>query len=111
VIQQVDSLDAPQDSRQARRTGVLSAHDSRTKGLVDLTEPWGADAKEGGCQAVTRVSWYVASLADGDTYLADPSEDALVIARCDGRQFRPLVALTKSPLDQAQICPACRGVR
>jgi hypothetical protein len=50
----------------------------------------------------------VASFADGDTHLADPAPRApLVIAQCDGRQFRPLAALPGAPLDRAQICPAC----
>jgi len=54
------------------------------------------------------TSWYVASLADGDTHLADRSGDVLVTAQCDGRQFRPLVKLAGAPLDEAQICPICR---
>lgn len=55
-------------------------------------------------------SWYVASLADGQTHLADRPEGALVTALCDGRQFRPLAALTGTPPDEEQICPACRAV-
>lgn len=51
----------------------------------------------------------MASLADGDTHLADRSGDVLVTAQCDGRQFRPLAALTTAPPDQAQTCLACRG--
>lgn len=58
-------------------------------------------------ETVTR--WYVASLADGQTHLADRADGALVTARCDGRQFRPLVALPGIPPDQEQICPACRS--
>jgi len=54
--------------------------------------------------------WYVASLADGQTHLADRSEGALVTALCDGRQFKSLAALTGAPPDQAQICPACRAL-
>lgn len=57
----------------------------------------------------TMTSWYVASLADGQTHLANRSTDGLVTARCDGRQFRPLAALTGTPPDQEQICPACRS--
>ncbi|MGH3931539.1 MAG: hypothetical protein ACRDTF_16390 [Pseudonocardiaceae bacterium] len=60
---------------------------------------------------MTTVSWYVASLADGDTHLADRAGEVLVIARCDGRRFRPLVELPGVPPDQEQICPACRGAR
>lgn len=60
-------------------------------------------------QATTRVGWYVASLADCDTHLADRSGDALVTAQCDGRQFRPLAELAGAPPDQAQTCPACRA--
>ncbi|MGH3912614.1 MAG: hypothetical protein ACRDTC_04285 [Pseudonocardiaceae bacterium] len=53
--------------------------------------------------------WYVATLADGDTHLAEPTAPGhLVVARCDGRQFLPLTALPGTPPDQAQICPACR---
>ena len=56
--------------------------------------------------------WYVASLADGDTHLAEPpSPEHLVTAQCDGRRFRPLVALPATPLDEAQICPACQTHR
>lgn len=52
--------------------------------------------------------WYVASLADGDTHLAEPAPPGhLVTAHCDGREFRPLTALHGVPLDQAQICSAC----
>ncbi len=54
--------------------------------------------------------WHVASFADGDTHLAEPAPPAhLVTAHCDGRQFRPLAVLPGAPLDQAQICPACRS--
>ncbi|MGH3913525.1 MAG: hypothetical protein ACRDTC_08955 [Pseudonocardiaceae bacterium] len=53
--------------------------------------------------------WYVASLADGDTHLAEPAtQKHLVTAYCDGRQFRPLAILRGEPPDQAQTCPACR---
>ncbi|MGH3838971.1 MAG: hypothetical protein ACRDSF_25235, partial [Pseudonocardiaceae bacterium] len=53
--------------------------------------------------------WFVASFADGDTHLAEPAPlDHLVTAQCDGRRFRPLAALRGAPLEQAQICPACR---
>ncbi|MGQ0776204.1 MAG: hypothetical protein ACT4NY_17555 [Pseudonocardiales bacterium] len=52
--------------------------------------------------------WYVASLADGDTHLAEPAPHThLVIAQCDGRRFRPLAALAGAPLDRDQVCPAC----
>ncbi|HEU0087208.1 MAG TPA: hypothetical protein VFQ77_06120 [Pseudonocardiaceae bacterium] len=58
--------------------------------------------------------WYVASLADEDTHLAEPvvepaSDEPVVTACCDGRRFRPLAALPATPPDQAQICPACRS--
>lgn len=44
--------------------------------------------------------WYVASFADGETHLADPAPHGkLVIARCDGRQFRPIAALVGAPFD------------
>jgi hypothetical protein len=59
---------------------------------------------------MTATKWYVASLADGQTHLADRSEDALVTTLCDSRQFRPLAVLTGPPPDQAQICPACRAL-
>lgn len=59
---------------------------------------------------MTVAMWYVASLADGQTHRADQAGDVLVTALCDGRQFRPLVALTGTPPDQAQICPACRAI-
>ncbi len=56
------------------------------------------------------MRWHVASLADGDTHLAEPAPpEQLVTAHCDGRQFRPLVALPATPLDQAQVCSACRS--
>jgi len=56
------------------------------------------------------MRWYVASLADGDTHLAEPAPpEHLVSAHCNGRQFRPLVALPATPPDQAQVCPACHG--
>lgn len=54
--------------------------------------------------------WYVASLADGQTHLADEAGDALVTALCDSKQFRPLAALTGTPPDQAQICPTCHSI-
>ena len=54
--------------------------------------------------------WYVASLADGDTHLAEPAAHTyLVTAHCDGRQFRPFAALTGTPPDQEQVCPICRA--
>lgn len=59
---------------------------------------------------MTATTWYVASLADGQTHRADRTEGALVTALCDGRQFRPLATLTGTPPDQAQICPACRAI-
>lgn len=54
--------------------------------------------------------WYLASLADGQTHLASEIDSALVTALCDGKQFRPLVALTGMPPDQAQICPICHAI-
>ena len=55
------------------------------------------------------ATWYVASLADGETHLAEPTPHGdLVTARCDGRQFRPLAALPGKPYDPAQIYPACQ---
>ena len=54
------------------------------------------------------TSWYVASLADGGTHVAEPAPDGFVTAQCSGRQFRPLAALHGAPFDQAQICPSCR---
>ena len=57
------------------------------------------------------TGWYVASLADGETHLAEPAPQGFVTAQCSGRQFRPLVALHGAPFDQAQICPACRSDR
>ncbi|MGH3930767.1 MAG: hypothetical protein ACRDTF_12400 [Pseudonocardiaceae bacterium] len=54
--------------------------------------------------------WCVASLADGDTHLAEPALTAhLVTAHCDGRRFRPLATLAGVPPDPAQTCPACRS--
>jgi len=58
---------------------------------------------------MTTVSWYVASLADGKTHLAEPAPHGLVTALCDGQQFRPLAALRGAPYDEEQICPACRS--
>jgi len=56
------------------------------------------------------AGWYVASLADGDTHRAVSTPPGqLVTAQCDGRQFRPLVALRGAPLDPAQICLICRA--
>jgi len=60
---------------------------------------------------MTKTYWYVASLADGQTHLADPAGNALVTARCDGKRFRPLATLTGTPPDEAQICPACHAIR
>ncbi|MGH3915252.1 MAG: hypothetical protein ACRDTC_17870 [Pseudonocardiaceae bacterium] len=57
-------------------------------------------------------SWCVASLADGDTHLAEPEPSGhLVTAQCNGRQFHPLVVLRAAPPDEAQVCPACRSGR
>ncbi|MGH3941161.1 MAG: hypothetical protein ACRDTG_21500 [Pseudonocardiaceae bacterium] len=51
----------------------------------------------------------MASLADGDTHLAEPAPlGHSVTAQCTGRQFRPLVILRAAPLDEAQVCPVCR---
>ncbi|MGQ0776856.1 MAG: hypothetical protein ACT4NY_20970 [Pseudonocardiales bacterium] len=55
--------------------------------------------------------WCVASLADGQTHLANQVDGALVTARCDGKQFRPLATLTGTPPDPAQTCPTCREIR
>jgi hypothetical protein len=58
------------------------------------------------------MRWKLASLADGDTHLAEPAPpEHPVTAHCDGRQFRPLTALSREPLDPAQICPACQSSR
>lgn len=58
------------------------------------------------------MRWYVASLADGDTHLAEPTPgQQLMSARCDRGRFRPLVALPATPPDQAQICRACRAAQ
>lgn len=59
---------------------------------------------------MTPPTWYVASLADGQTHLASRAEEALVTALCDGTQFRPLATLPGTPPDQAQICPTCRTI-
>lgn len=57
----------------------------------------------------TVTVWYVASLADGETHLAARvPQSQLVTAQCDGRRFRPLVALRGAPLDPAQICLICQ---
>ncbi|MGH3938518.1 MAG: hypothetical protein ACRDTG_07750 [Pseudonocardiaceae bacterium] len=56
------------------------------------------------------AQWCVASLADSQTHLADQAQGALVTARCDGKQFRPLVTLPGTPPDPAQTCPACRAL-
>lgn len=37
---------------------------------------------------MSAAQWCVATLADGQTHLADPAEAALVTARCNGKQFR-----------------------
>ena len=55
----------------------------------------------------TVTIWYVASLADGQTHLAEPTPHGLVTAHCDGRRFLPLATLRGTPPDQEQICPAC----
>ena len=52
-------------------------------------------------------TWYVASFADGQTHLADPAQAGLVAPRCERSPFRPLAALTGTPLDPAQICSSC----
>jgi hypothetical protein len=71
-------------------------------GIVEVLKP------AGGRYPV--ACWYVASLADGDTHLAEFAPDAhLVTAHCDGRPFRPLATLHATPLDQAQTCPTCRS--
>lgn len=59
---------------------------------------------------MTATRWYVASLANGQTHLALPANNTLVTARCDGRQFRPLAALTGAPPDEAQTCSACHAI-
>lgn len=59
---------------------------------------------------MTTTRWYVASLADGQTHLADPIDNTLVTARCTGTQFKPLTALKGTPLDPAQICPTCNTI-
>lgn len=58
--------------------------------------------------AASMTHWCVASLADGDTHLAEPAPgEHLVIARCDHARFRPLAVLPATPSDQAQTCPTC----
>ncbi|MGH3941210.1 MAG: hypothetical protein ACRDTG_21765 [Pseudonocardiaceae bacterium] len=53
--------------------------------------------------------WYVASLADGDTHLAEPSSPGpQVSAHCNGKRFHPLAILRGVPPDKAQVCPACQ---
>ncbi|MGH3928374.1 MAG: hypothetical protein ACRDTF_00175 [Pseudonocardiaceae bacterium] len=59
---------------------------------------------------MSNAIWCVASLADGQTHLADQTQDGLVNAHCDGKQFRPLAILTGAPPDPAQTCPACRAI-
>ncbi|MGQ0774806.1 MAG: hypothetical protein ACT4NY_10375 [Pseudonocardiales bacterium] len=59
---------------------------------------------------MSAAQWCVATLADGQTHLADPAEAALVTARCNGKQFRPLATLKGTPPDPAQTCPACRAL-
>jgi hypothetical protein len=56
---------------------------------------------------MTTTRWCVATLADGQTHLADPADNALVTAQCDGKQFQPLAILKGTPLDPEQICPTC----
>ena len=55
------------------------------------------------------MTWFVASLRDGDTHLGENSTGATVTARC-GRSFRPLASLAESPPDPLQICPDLRPV-
>lgn len=52
------------------------------------------------------MTWFVASLRDGDTHLGENSTGATVTARC-GRSFRPLACLAGSPPDPLQVCPTC----
>lgn len=58
-------------------------------------------------QLSSAPTWYVASFADGQTHLADPAQAGLVDPRCERIPFRPLAALTGTPLDPAQICSSC----
>ncbi|MGH3914818.1 MAG: hypothetical protein ACRDTC_15625 [Pseudonocardiaceae bacterium] len=50
----------------------------------------------------------MASLADGETHLAEPGAPGqTVAAHCDGRRFCPLVILPGAPPDPEQACSAC----
>ena len=61
---------------------VFFLHYTGLLGIVEALKPAG-----GRCPV---TCWYVASLADGDTHLAELAPDAhLVTAHCDGRPFRP----------------------
>ncbi|MDQ3275325.1 MAG: hypothetical protein M3Q39_09940 [Actinomycetota bacterium] len=52
----------------------------------------------------------MASFADGDTHLAEPTPHTYpVTAHCDGRRFRPFATLPGAPPDQEQVCPICRS--
>ncbi|MGH3932951.1 MAG: hypothetical protein ACRDTF_23600, partial [Pseudonocardiaceae bacterium] len=70
----------------------------------------------GGEYAGGAVSWYVASLRDGDTHLArevngsaaDVSEtDGGEVRASCGQTFRPLIRLAGHPPDPLQVCRAC----
>ncbi len=55
------------------------------------------------------------STADGREHVISeqvepsPTEQHLVTAHCDSRQFRSVAALPGTPSDSAQVCPACRS--
>lgn len=55
------------------------------------------------------AGWVVASLADGDTHLteAPPGGDGVTTGLCGSVTVRPLARLDGTPLDPAQVCPAC----
>ncbi|MGH3932621.1 MAG: hypothetical protein ACRDTF_21905 [Pseudonocardiaceae bacterium] len=52
------------------------------------------------------MTWFVASLRDEDTHLAEDSTGPAVTARCS-RSFCPLTGLAGAPPDPLQVCPAC----
>lgn len=56
------------------------------------------------------MCWYVASLRDHDTHLAQDNTDGGVTALC-GQSFRPLARLAGQPHDPQQVCPHCAQQR
>ncbi|MGH3939184.1 MAG: hypothetical protein ACRDTG_11225 [Pseudonocardiaceae bacterium] len=63
------------------------------------------------------MSWYVASLGDGDTHLVREVNDSEIdggepagreVRGLCGQRFRPLTRLAGQPPDPLQVCRSCR---